>query len=230
MDKTYPVVVPAAGVGKRMQADRPKQYLLLHGKTILEHTLATLHAHPRIGQIVVVLHPDDQFFAHLPLAGAPWLTAVVGGQERADSVLAGLAAVQQQDWVLVHDAARPCISHDDISRLLTLAEGEIGGLLAAPVRDTMKRTDANGRVHATVERQHLWHALTPQFFPFAQLHQALSQALSEQVTITDEASAMEFAGHPVQLLQGDASNIKITHPRDMLLAAVFLNHEYQDTL
>ncbi|GAA0854291.1 2-C-methyl-D-erythritol 4-phosphate cytidylyltransferase [Aliiglaciecola litoralis] len=227
----FTVVVPAAGVGKRMAADRPKQYLTIDGKTVLEHTLDKLISHPNIQHIVVAVHPQDPYFDGLPCRQQPWLTRVDGGDERADSVLAGLnmlAQQQQPDWVLVHDAARPCVSHSEISQLLALAEHQgQGGLLACPVRDTMKRAnkDQPSLIDKTVDRDGLWHALTPQFFPFSALRTALSNALQAKIAITDEASAMEWAGHPVQLVESSDKNIKITRPDDLALAAFYLSLE-----
>jgi len=223
----YSVVVPAAGVGKRMQANKPKQYLEIAGKTILEHTLENLHRHPLINEVVVVLNPHDPYFSNLAIAGAPWLTVVKGGAQRSDSVLAGLQYLPSGDqWVLVHDAARPCLSHLDLDNLLSLAKhGEVGGILATPVRDTMKRAGADNLIAHTESREDLWHALTPQFFPLTQLRQALETALSDKVAITDEASAIEYVGGQVKLLEGSASNIKITHPDDLQLAEFHLRQK-----
>ncbi len=226
----FTVVVPAAGVGKRMQADRPKQYLTLLGKTILEHTLETLISHPRINRIIVALDKADPYFDALSCSKASWLTRVEGGQERADSVLAGLNAMENEQWVLVHDAARPCLSHSDLDKLLDIVNHDmIGGILATPVRDTMKRENPQypQRILHTEEREGLWHALTPQLFPLQQLKFALQDALDSQTTITDEASAMEWAGHSVQLVNGSASNIKITRPEDLALAQFYLSQGNQ---
>jgi 2-C-methyl-D-erythritol 4-phosphate cytidylyltransferase len=226
----FTVVVPAAGVGKRMQADRPKQYLTLLGKTILEHTLETLISHPRINRIIVALDKADPYFDDLSCSNASWLTRAEGGQERADSVLAGLNAMENEQWVLVHDAARPCLSHSDLDKLLAIVNHDmIGGILATPVRDTMKRENPQypQRILHTEEREGLWHALTPQLFPLQQLKFALQDALDSQTTITDEASAMEWAGHSVQLVNGSASNIKITRPEDLALAQFYLSQGNQ---
>ncbi|MBT1062237.1 2-C-methyl-D-erythritol 4-phosphate cytidylyltransferase [Bowmanella sp. Y26] len=218
----FTVVVPAAGVGKRMQTDVPKQYLPILGKTLLEQCLDNLIAHPRIKHIVVALHPRDPYFADLPIANAPWLTRVDGGTERADSVLAGLN-VLDDEWVLVHDAARPCLPHQDLDALLALADGEQGGILAYAVRDTMKQADEAGCVAATLDRSTMWHALTPQFFPLAVLRDALTKALNAQAVITDEASAMEWAGQPVKLVEANPCNIKVTQPVDLMLAEFYLS-------
>ena len=220
----FTVVVPAAGIGKRMGAERPKQYLHIAGKCILEHTLRNLLAHPQIGRVIVVLHPDDQYFQHLSVADDSRITVVTGGNERSDSVLAGLQHVDTAEpWVLVHDAARPCLHPDDLSRLLALAsEGEVGGILASPVRDTMKRSDTQLNVLKTESRDNLWHALTPQFFPLMQLKCALHTAQSKGQAITDEASAIEYLGGQVKLVEGRASNIKVTQPEDLYLATYYL--------
>lgn len=231
---SFTVIVPAAGVGKRMGSDIPKQYLRLAGKTLLEHTLNNLIQHPLIDNIVLVLSPDDGYFQETSLASAPWIDTVHGGKERADSVLAGLTHVisrsANDDWVLVHDAARPCVKHRDISQLLLLRSGDCGGILAAPVRDTMKRASEHTfRVRETVDREHLWHALTPQFFPINELYNALKNGLDSTRDITDEASAMEYAEHPVLLVESDASNIKVTRPDDLKLAEFYLASEVHTT-
>ena len=223
MTEQFIAVVPAAGVGARMAANIPKQYLLLNGKTVLEHTLAALLSHPRIAQVVVALGSADGWFADLAIATDPRVIRVTGGKERADSVLAGLQACQGYDWVLVHDAARPCISHNDIDNLIARAlASDHGALLGSQVRDTMKRSDAAGNIITTVDRDYLWHALTPQMFPLPLLTQALSSGLTAGVAITDEASAIEHLGLQPQMVVGRADNIKITRPEDMPLAALYL--------
>ncbi|OFC70718.1 2-C-methyl-D-erythritol 4-phosphate cytidylyltransferase [Alteromonas confluentis] len=224
-------VVPAAGVGSRMQADRPKQYLQLGNKTILEHTLLTLNAHPAVSRVVVALSCDDPYFPNLPIADASWLTVVDGGKERADSVLAGLQLLNDDEWALVHDAARPCVSHDDIDTLLEVRNRSdvVGGILATPVRDTMKResTSTPGAISHTESRDRLWHALTPQLFPAGLLTAALKQGEQKKVVVTDEASAMEAAGYQVALIDSNPANIKITRPADMPLAAFYLQQSQQ---
>lgn len=221
--ETYSVVVPAAGVGKRMQANKPKQYLELAGKTILEHTLERLLSHPAINNIYLALGVDDPYFQQLKIATHPNIIRVDGGKERSDSVLSALNAMpQNHQWVLVHDAARPCLTHQDLDKLLALATDNTGGILATRVRDTMKRSDNLDQVLHTESRDNLWHALTPQFFPLEQLRTALQQALSRGVEVTDEASAIEWAGGEVKLVEACASNIKITKPEDLQLAEFYL--------
>lgn len=215
-------VMPAAGIGKRMQSTLPKQYLQLHGKTILEHSMARLQALPSISRIWLALAADDPYFNDTALAHSD-IHRVKGGAERVHSVFNALQFIDEHQfpWVLVHDAARPLVRKDDIEQLIQrcLAAQE-GGILACRVRDTMKRGECF--VGETVSREHLWHALTPQLFPTAILRAALHDAMQAGVHITDEASAMEWAGHKVLLVEGHSDNIKITQPADLLLAAFYL--------
>ncbi|MDF7679183.1 2-C-methyl-D-erythritol 4-phosphate cytidylyltransferase [Enterobacteriaceae bacterium ESL0689] len=218
-------VVPAAGLGRRMQAACPKQYLSIGNKTLLEHSVAALLANVNIQRIVIVVTPGDTRFHQLPLAHHAQITVVEGGAERADSVLAGLQALPKEaEWVVVHDAARPCLQQDDLNRLLALRQtSQTGGILATPVRDTMKHAEPGKPIIAhTVDRRDLWHALTPQFFPRQLLINCLRRALKERVTITDEASAMEHCGFHPALIVGRADNIKVTCPEDLPLAEFYL--------
>lgn len=217
-------VVPAAGIGSRMQAQCPKQYLTIGDKTILEHAVAALLRHPRVSKVIVAVSAQDSWFDELPLAAHPQVQKVTGGAQRADSVLAGLNAAGNCDWVLVHDAARPCLHADDLTRLLDLSEkSRVGGILASPVRDTMKRGEPGvASIAHTVARDDLWHALTPQFFPLELLRECLRRALDEGATITDEASALEYCGFHPELVNGRADNIKVTRPEDLALAAFYL--------
>ena len=217
-------IVPAAGIGSRMGADCPKQYLQLAGKTILEHTLERLLSHPAIAQVIVALAPHDRWFEALPVAADPRIVRVEGGAERAFSVLNGLH-VAQGEWVLVHDAARPCLTHGDLDALIVAAMGCGGAILGSRVRDTMKRSDGEGNIIATVEREQLWHALTPQMFPTRVLKRALEEGLLLGATTTDEASAMERAGFAVRMVEGRADNIKVTRPEDLSLAGLFLSQQ-----
>ncbi|CAI0838700.1 MULTISPECIES: 2-C-methyl-D-erythritol 4-phosphate cytidylyltransferase [Serratia] len=217
-------VLPAAGIGSRMQADCPKQYLTIGHQTILEHAIHALLRHPRITQVIVAISPEDQQFKTLPIASDPRVLVTEGGQQRADSVLAGLQLAGNAHWVLVHDAARPCLHPDDLERLLAItAHSKVGGILAAPVRDTMKRAQVGQSIIShTVERQDLWHALTPQLFPLELLKLCLQRALDEGATVTDEASALEHCGYHPLLVAGRADNIKVTRPEDLALAAFYL--------
>ncbi len=214
-------LVPAAGVGSRMRADRPKQYLQLAGKTILEHSLGCFLDHPQLQGLVVSLAADDPYWLTLACAHDPRIQRAEGGRERADSVLGGLLRLtelgaQEQDWVLVHDAARPNLARSDLDLLLAeLADDPVGGLLGVPARDTLKRAGADGRVRETVDRALIWQAYTPQMFRLGLLHRALAEALDSDVAITDEASAIEWAGHAPRLIEGRADNLKITRPEDL---------------
>jgi len=220
-------IVPAAGTGNRMGADRPKQYLPLLGKPLIHHALAVLCAAPEIDRVFVVLSVGDAEWGRYdwsPL-GPKLVPLFCGGATRADSVLGGLRAIsgeaQQSDWVLVHDAARPCLAPWHIEKLVReLAHDEVGGLLAVPVADTLKRADDHRRVSATVARDSLWQAQTPQMFRYVMLRRALEEA--DQVT--DEASAIEAAGLHPRLVEGDATNLKVTFPLDLHLAEWILTN------
>ncbi|MCK3656266.1 2-C-methyl-D-erythritol 4-phosphate cytidylyltransferase [Pasteurellaceae bacterium Macca] len=213
-------VIPASGVGSRMNASRPKQYLKLQGKTILEHTLSLFLTHPKVERIVVAVSPADPYYQEIKLLHSPKIQIVFGGETRADSVFNALHAVENEAWVLVHDAARPCLTKEDIDKLL-LIEDTNGAILATPAIDTMKR--ANGTTIAfTEDRSTLWHALTPQFFPVVNLQNALQNAFQKGLNVTDEASAMELAGYHPQLILGRSDNLKITRPEDLALADFYL--------
>lgn len=224
-------VVPAAGVGKRFGSAVPKQYLSLRDRTVCEHTLERLLQVTAIRRIVVCLSGEDTTFQRLPVASDPRIISTPGGAERCHSVLHGLHALATEasddDWVLVHDVARPCIRPDDVSRLVHQVQqhNAIGGLLANPVRDTMKRANSRHHIVETVSRDHLWHALTPQLFPLGLLRDAIESALADNALVTDEASAIERLGHQPLLVEGHPDNIKITHPQDLPLAALFIQQQ-----
>lgn len=216
-------LVAAAGVGRRMQADRPKQYLPLGSSTVLASTLARLDAFaeqcPLAGRMLVIA-ADDPYFASMQLDFSHWQT-VSGGAERWQSVASGLQAIVGQDpeaWVMVHDAARPLVPLADLHALWQqCSQSQQGAILARPLVDTIKQVSVEGL--ATLDRSTLWAALTPQCFPAKRLLAALAAAQAQLLTITDEASAMEAAGEPVQLVTGSALNIKITTQADLLYAA-----------
>ena len=227
-------VVPAAGGGARMRAARPKQYLPLLGRAILQHTLERLGHYPRLRGLVVGIAADDAYWPTLSTEIPNLLTTYVGGVERAQTVLNGLRALETyaapDDWVLVHDAARPCVRHTDIDALLAAVAGHAdGGLLALPLSDTVKRADHNGCVEETVARAGLWRALTPQVFRLAALSDALESAMRAGIEITDEASAMEYSGARPRLVHGHADNIKITEPEDLALAELFLREQERES-
>lgn len=227
----YWAVIPAAGIGARMGAAIPKQYLPLHGGTVIERTVQRFLNHPRISGVVVVIAPDDVHWPRTPLrGGASSLFVVEGGMERYHSVLNGLMRLagmaRSHDWVLVHDAARPCIRHEDIDRLIaTLADHPVGGLLGVPVADTVKRADSEGNILETVSRAGLWRALTPQMFRLGELAGALKHVVDNKLAVTDEAAAMELAGHVPRMVEGHADNIKITVPQDLALAELYLRQQ-----
>lgn len=214
-------VIPAAGIGSRMRADKPKQYLQLAGKSILEHTLNCFLDHPCLRGVVVSLAEDDPFWPNLSCARDPRIHVANGGAERADSVLNALLRLgelgaSEQDWVLVHDAARPNLAQSDLDLLLAeLADDAVGGLLAVPARDTLKRIGSDGRVRETIDRSVIWQAYTPQMFRLGALHRALAEALVSDVAVTDEASAIEWAGQSPRLVEGRADNLKVTRPEDL---------------
>jgi 2-C-methyl-D-erythritol 4-phosphate cytidylyltransferase len=220
VDTNYWVVVPAAGSARRMGAAVPKQYLPLAGRTVIEWALAPFLLREATSGVVVVLAEGDPRWSQTDLSRHAKVIPTTGGTERMDSVLAGLKALETRaaarDWVLVHDAARPCLSSEDLDRLLMeLAEDEVGGLLAAPVVDTLKRADHQQRIDQTVPREKLWRALTPQMFRFELLRRALQSAVENRVAVTDEAQAVEALGLRPKLIAGDADNVKITLPEDL---------------
>lgn len=224
MTRKIIAIVPAAGVGSRMGADKPKQYLTIAGKSILEHTLGQLSQHPAISEIIVAISPEDPYWPELALEKAK-IRSVAGGETRAQSVQNGLQAINDEDaWVLVHDAARPCVRLGDIDKLLQVVDPQ-GAILAIPAVDTIKRANSQAQIIATEDRTQLWQAQTPQFFPALALREALTQALKQGVEITDEASAMEFMGAHPQLIAGHGDNIKITRPEDLALAAFYLTKD-----
>ena len=219
----YWVVIPAAGSGKRMGENIPKPYLTLGDSPVIEHSVSIFTAHPRISQVVVVLAADDARWSQLAIAQSNQILTTVGGDTRAHSVMQGLERLKNvassNDWVLVHDAARPCLTRSALDRLIqTLQDHPIGGLLAVPVADTLKKVTADNIVRETVAREQLWCAQTPQMFRFEILYSAIKKALAENVSITDEASAVEFIGEHPLVVKGDSRNIKITRPEDLVMA------------
>jgi 2-C-methyl-D-erythritol 4-phosphate cytidylyltransferase len=226
----YWLVMPAAGAGRRFGAETPKQYAPLEGRTVIEWALAPFLGDARCARIVVALAAGDSHFARLPLRSRT--STAEGGAQRSESVRAALSALapqaQADDWVLVHDAARPCLDVQDLERLVSrLAAHAVGGLLAVPVADTLKRAaleaaDAAPMVAATQERAGLWRALTPQMFRYGVLCAALDAAHASGRTPTDEAQALEWQGARPLLIEGAASNLKVTTAEDLLLAAAIL--------
>ena len=218
-------IVPAAGSGTRFGAEKPKQYLDLLGRPLIYHTLKVLTASPDIERVWVVLSPDDREWGQHDWSelGSKLETLRCGGATRAESVSNGLQAAAMvagdDDWVLVHDAARPCLSLAMLDALFSeLAEDPVGGILAVPVADTIKRADSEQRVAATEPRDGLWQAQTPQMFRYGQLKKALEMTSN----VTDEAGAIEAAGMKPRLVKADSTNLKVTYPADLALAAMIL--------
>jgi 2-C-methyl-D-erythritol 4-phosphate cytidylyltransferase len=233
-NKSVWAVVPAAGIGSRMQADCPKQYLQLDQQTILEHTLLRLSSHPDVVGLVVAIAKHDTFWPRLNLNLACPVHIVDGGAERVDSVQNALQFLQNHTddnpWVMVHDAARPLLRHSDIDVMLEqLYNGDTGGILGVPVTDTVKRVADDNQITETVCREGLWRAGTPQMFRL----QALSDAIIEaqpNIKVTDEASAMEYVGIMPKMVAGHSDNIKITVPQDLALASLFLQQQCEEQL
>lgn len=222
-------VVPAAGAGSRMAADRPKQYLPLAGRTVIEYSLDRLLNHPQISGAVVAISQGDDYWRALDYRHEKPLWLATGGTERCHSVLNALMLLgdhaSETDWVLVHDAARPCLRSEDVDRLLVRCRNHpVGGILAVPVKDTIKKAGAGGEIFETVDRSVLWHAQTPQMFRLGDLRAALEQALAAQALVTDEAAALERLGRKPLLVEGHADNIKITRPEDLALAEFYLQY------
>ena len=222
-------VVPAAGVGKRMNADRPKQYLELAGKTVIEHTLLRLLSANIFTAVAVAISKEDPYWPELDVSVHEQVITADGGKERADSVLSALKSIRDlasdEDWVLVHDAARPCITVTDINLLIdTLRTDDVGGILALSSHDTLKDVEGKNIV-GTLDRSHIWRALTPQMFKYGSLKNALEIAEGNPA-ITDEASALELQGLQPKIVEGRPDNIKITRPEDLALAQFYM--EYQN--
>lgn len=215
-----------------MGINRPKQYLPLRGRTILEWSLAPFLDHDQIDGVVLVLAKNDQEYPKLPIARHPKIVTTHGGVARADSVRAGLEVVAARTlgfdevYVMVHDAARPCVEWGDIERLREEADDEHGGLLALPVTDTLKKS-RQGKVSSTVDRAFIWRAQTPQIFRLDLLANALKECVERGLEVTDEASAMERAGYTPRLVRGRDSNIKVTYAEDLAVAEFWLARQEQ---
>lgn len=213
-----------------MASGRPKQYLTLHGRALIEWSLAPFLDAEWIDGVVLVLARQDSEFAQLPIARHPRIITTVGGGARADSVLAGLEVVASHTrafrdvHVLVHDAARPCVQAADIDRLCEEADDEHGGILALPVSDTLKRARQH-RIAETLDRSAIWRAQTPQLFRLSLLMQALKDCSEGGHEVTDEASAMEQRGYKPRLVRGSEANIKVTYPEDLQLAQFWLQQQ-----
>jgi 2-C-methyl-D-erythritol 4-phosphate cytidylyltransferase len=222
----YWLVMPAAGAGRRFGERIPKQYAPLHGRTVIEWALAPFFHDGRCAGVVVVIAPDDKWWPRVA-ERIPPVTVAPGGRERSESVRSGLQAlnrkVQASDWVLVHDAARPCLPDADRDRLIAeLSEHPLGGVLAQPAADTLKRAGADRTITETVDRSDLWRAATPQMFRYGRLCEALDKALAGKRYPTDEAQAIEWLGERPRLVECSAANLKVTSPHDLALAEALL--------
>jgi 2-C-methyl-D-erythritol 4-phosphate cytidylyltransferase len=222
-------IIPAAGVGRRIGSKIPKQYLEINGKAILEYSIELFSRHHYIEGIVVILADNDQDWENHAFSSNKNIITTIGGKERFHSVLNGLLALEQRlkedDWVLVHDAARPCLETGDIDKLInSVSNHPTGGILATPVQDTMKRSGVDRVITGTVERDGLWHALTPQMFRYGKIREAIETAVENNIHITDEAQAMERMGESPLLVEGSVKNIKVTRPEDMALASFYLSN------
>jgi 2-C-methyl-D-erythritol 4-phosphate cytidylyltransferase len=228
----YCALIPAAGHGARMQHHTPKQYLPLRNRPLLWHTIASLTSHPKIDHAALILNPTDPHFCWDDYALVPGVEKLqvyyCGGNTRAESVKQGLQAIEnkvdEESWILVHDAARPCLSHDLLSQFIdTISRDTIGGILALPVPETVKAADGQQRICHTIPRSNLWLAQTPQMFRYPLLCQALAHCLE----VTDEASAIEALGYAPCLVPSHRYNLKVTYPGDLQLAEAILTLQGQ---
>lgn len=212
-----------------MNVDIPKQYLEIRGKTLIEHTIERLLDFPLLEKVVVVLDRNDSYYKDIELLRDERILLGKGGAERYQSVLNGLNVLSElasgDDWVMVHDVARPCIRRADLDWLVSQLEGHpVGGILGNPVRDTMKRTEGSA-ICETVDRNNLWHALTPQMFRLKLLQDAMKQAIDDEMPVTDEASAIEYSGKQPVMVEGHPDNIKVTRGTDLALASLYIEQQ-----
>ncbi|WWP02182.1 MAG: 2-C-methyl-D-erythritol 4-phosphate cytidylyltransferase [Candidatus Dasytiphilus stammeri] len=226
-------IIPAAGIGHRMQLDYPKQYLTIKGKTIIEHSISVLLQHPLIQNIIIVIDCKDSWFKLLPIASNRRIKTIIieNKSNRANSVMAGLQEQtinnKQQnnnDWILIHDAVRPCLLYDDLEQLLSVrARSPVGAILVTPVRDTIKRSYLHKPlISYTIKRKDLWHALTPQLFPRRLLYNCMRYTFNKGKIFTDESSVLEYCGYHPTLVVGHHNNIKITYQEDIKLAEFYI--------
>ena len=225
------VVIPAAGIGKRMGVDIPKQYITVCDKAIIEHTVEKFTSRNDLQGILVILSNSDQHWSTLELSKNNKITTVTGGEERYKSVYNALCSLKNKadddDWILVHDAVRPCITTSEIDQFIADLDhlNGIGGILALPCFETMKKANTNHEIEETIDRKFIWHAQTPQMFRYKKLFLAIEKIMNENIFITDEAMAMELAGYKPILIQGTHSNIKITDQNDLKYLESFLRQE-----
>ena len=222
----YFAIIPAAGIGTRMKSDMPKQYALLADQPMLQRVVNVFSSHPDIEKVIVVLHAKDRWWPSLQLSHPEKVLTAIGGKERVHSVLLGLQFLtdyaDKNDFILVHDAARPCLQSKDITYLISeLKNHDVGGLLGLPVVDTLKKVNEEDEVEQTISREQLWQAQTPQCFRYHLLRSSIEKALSDDQIVTDESSAIEYAGFQPKMITGSARNLKITFPDDLKLAELF---------
>ena len=220
-------VVPAAGIGKRMNSEIPKQYLKLAGEEILWRSIRRLRETGLLKDVVVAVSEDDEFIHTLPSDLKSFCQIVIGGESRNESVFAALKKLKKRikdhDFVLVHDAVRPCVRVSDIAQLVNQAkDSDLGSILGVPITDTMKFTDTENNILRTVDRKNMWRALTPQLFKFDKLYESISFTIEQNIQVTDEAQAMEICGHSMRMIHGSPDNIKVTYSEDLAIAEYFL--------
>ena len=238
----YWAIIPAAGTSQRMKAAVPKQYLRLgddagENFTILEASLSCFLRHPKIAGVVVALHVDDQHWTNLAVTRNEKIQTVIGGKSRAESVYNAIkyldkTSAEDEDFVLVHDAARPCLRYTDLDLLIQqLEQDDVGGILASPVSDTLKIVEklvnSNTTVSHTLDRVNIWRALTPQMFRLRVLKKALKHCVKQNIAVTDEASTVEALGLQVKVVAGHADNIKVTHTEDLEIATAIFKKNNQ---
>ncbi len=225
------VVIPASGIGARMQSSVPKQYLSFQNKTVIESTLDRLLSLDAICGAVVVLNSNDEHWSKLNYQNSKPVLTALGANERFGSVLNGLKVLNEISkdpglWVMIHDAVRPCVTHEDLQQLVDQSLGELSGLfLAHPVADTLKKADGNNRCIATIDRDQLWRAFTPQMFPYDLIKKALRLVLSQGLKVTDDVSAVEALGLAPKMVLGRPDNIKITYPQDIMIAQIIIQNQ-----
>lgn len=222
------VIIPAAGTGRRFGGQTPKQYLLLQGKPIIAHVIDFFSEQSLVERITVAVHPEDHLWRRLGVFEDPKVRVVHGGEARFQSVLLSLESLSElcrsQDWVLVHDAVRPCLSESEFTDLIeTCRDSEVGGLLGTPVVDTLKIVQAD-IVQSTLPREQVWKAQTPQMFRYGRLKEALNAVIDQDTQVTDEASAIEGLGYHPIMVKGKSTNLKITRPEDLELASLYLGN------
>lgn len=224
------IILTASGQGTRFGNTLPKQYLDIAGKSVLAHSIAAFQDLPRIQGIVITHMPDDPHIAHQVLESAVPIWKVAGGAQRFESVANAMSHIREhasaEDWVLVHDAVRPCVHQSDLEKMIvTLQADPVGGILASRVKDTLKRTDTMGRIIDTVDRENCWHALTPQMFRFGILDKAIQAILQRQIMVTDDAQAVQLLGYSSRVVEADHPNPKLTYSQDLPLIEYLLGRK-----